>query len=150
MTATGKGGAASATTSATDVVVAAPLPAVSTGTQTVRRGVAGNLQTADGRATVTWQPGAVPVGRTVSLTAFSGALSVPGSEVALSVPGLSSKGFRWPLDLWYAQPQPTRTVLGYSTDGKVYHSVPSLQPAAAPARHGRRPRTSTRTTSITS
>ncbi len=61
VTATGKGGAASATTSATEVVVAAPLPAVSTGTQTVRRGVAGNLQTADGRATVTWQPGAVPV-----------------------------------------------------------------------------------------
>jgi len=32
----------------------------------------------------------------------------------------------------YAQPQPTRTVLGYSTDGKVYHAVPSLQPAQLP------------------
>lgn len=132
VTATAKGGAASATTSATDVVVAAPLPAVSIGTQTVRRGIAGNLQTDDGRATVTWQPGAVPVGKTVSLTAFSGTLAVPGSEVSLSVPGLSSKGFRWPLDLAYAQPQPTRTVLGYSTDGKVYHPVPSLQPAQLP------------------
>jgi hypothetical protein len=49
------------------------------------------------------------------------------------VPGLSSKGFRWPLDLVYAQTQPARTVLGYSTDGRVYHSVPSLQPAQLPA-----------------
>jgi GH25 family lysozyme M1 (1,4-beta-N-acetylmuramidase) len=132
VTATGKGGAASATAAATGVVVAAPLPPVSVGTQTVRRGVAGNLQTDDGRATVTWQPGAVPVGKTVSLSSFAGTLSIPGSEVDLSVPGLSSKGFRWPLDLMYAQPQPARTVLGYSTDGKVYHSVPSLQPAQLP------------------
>jgi lysozyme len=132
VTATGKGGAASATATATDIVVAAPLPPVSIGTQTVRRGIAGNLQTDDGRATVTWQPGAVPVGRTVSLAAFDGALAVPGSEVALSVPGLSSKGFRWPLDLMYAQPQATRTVLGYSTDGRVFHSVPPLQPSQLP------------------
>lgn len=132
VTATGKGGAASATATATDIVVSAPLPPVSIGTQTVRPGIAGNLQTDDGRATVTWQPGAVPVGKTVSLTAFDGTLAVPGSEVSLSVPGLSSKGFRWPLDLMYAQQQPTRTVLGYSTDGKVYHSVPTLQPAQLP------------------
>jgi hypothetical protein len=72
------------------------------------------------------------VGKTVYLTAFSGTLSVPGSEVSLSVPGLSSKGFKWPLDLMYAQPQPGRTVLGYSTDGRVYHSVPALQGAALP------------------
>jgi GH25 family lysozyme M1 (1,4-beta-N-acetylmuramidase) len=133
VTATGQGGAASATTSATGVVVAAPLPPVSVGTQTVRRGIAGNLQTDDGRASVTWQPGAVPVGRTVSLSTFSGALSLPGTEVSLSVPGLSSKGFKWPLDLTYAQQQPVRTVLGYSTDGRVYHSVPSLEPAQLPA-----------------
>ena len=132
VTATGQGGAASATTGTTDVVVAAPLPPVSIGTQTVRRGIAGNLRTDDGRATVTWQPGAVPVGKTVSLTAFAGALAVPGSEVSLSVPGLSSKGFRWPLDLMYAQPQPIRTVLGYSTDGRVYHTVPPLQPSQLP------------------
>jgi len=132
VTATGKGGSASATTETTDLVVVAPLPAVSIGSQTVRRGIAGNLRTADGRATVTWQPGAVPVGKTVSLTSFSGALAVPGSEVALSVPGLSSKGFRWPLDVMYAQPQPSRTVLGYSTDGRVFHTVPPLQPAQLP------------------
>jgi hypothetical protein len=133
VTATGKGGAASATTLPTALVVAAPLPPVSVGTQTVRRGVAGNLQTDDGRAIVTWQPGAVPVGKTVSLTTFTGALNIPGTEVALSVPGLSSKGFKWPLDVSYAKPQASRTVLGYSTDGKVYHSVPPLQPAQLPA-----------------
>ncbi len=131
VTATGKGGGASATTAPTEIVVAAPLPPVSIGTQSVTRGIAGNIQTDDGRASVTWQPGAVPVGRTVSLTTFSGALTVPGSEVSLSVPGLS-KGFRWPLDLAYAQQQPNRTVLGYSTDGKVYHSMPPLQPAQLP------------------
>jgi GH25 family lysozyme M1 (1,4-beta-N-acetylmuramidase) len=132
VTATGKGGSTAATTDATGVVVAAPLPPVSIGTQTVRRGIAGNLQTEDGRATVTWQPGAIHAGRIVHLDSFSGALTVPGSEVSLTVPGISSKGFRWPLDLWFAQPQPSRTVLGYSTDGKVYHSVPPLQPPVLP------------------
>jgi len=75
----------------------------------------------------------VPVGKTVSLSAFTGTLQVPGSEVLLSVPGLSAKGFRWPLDLMYAQPQASRMVLGYSTDGRVYHSVPPLAPAQLPA-----------------
>src|SRR3954451_19626863 len=131
VTATGKGGAASATAATTDVIVAAPLPAVSTGGQTVRRGIAGNLRTEDGRAIVTWQPGAVPVVKTVPLAAFGGSLAVPGSEVSLSVPRLA-KGFRWPLALMYAQPQPSRTVLGYSTDGRTEHSVPPLQPAQLP------------------
>jgi GH25 family lysozyme M1 (1,4-beta-N-acetylmuramidase) len=132
VTATGTGGSASAIAAPTGVVVAAPLPPASVGTQTVKRGVAGNVQTDDGRATVTWQPGAVPVGKTVALTPFTGTLSIPGSEVSLSVPGLSSKGFKWPLDLTYAQPQPGRTVLGYSTDGKVFHSIPALQSAELP------------------
>jgi hypothetical protein len=98
----------------------------------VRRGVAGNLQTDDSRATVTWQPGAVPVGKTVSLTPFSSTLSLPGSQVSLSVPGLSSAGFKWPLDFSYTAPQTARTVLGYSTNGKVFQNVPALQPAQLP------------------
>ncbi len=133
VTATGAGGSTSATTAVTGLVVAAPLPPVSTGSQTVVRGIAGNLQTEDGRAVVTWQPGAVHAGKTVSLGIFSGTLTVPGSEVSLTVPGLSSKGFKWPLDVMYAQPLPHRTVLGYSTDGKVYHAVPALNPPVLPA-----------------
>ena len=136
VTATGKGGATSATTAPTAIVVAAPLPAVSLGSQTVRRGVAGNLQTDDGRATVTWQPGAVPVGKTVSLTTFGSTLGLPGSEVALSVPGLSSAGFKWPLDLSYSAAQTSRTVLGYSTNGKVYQARPRAPAGAAPHRNG--------------
>jgi hypothetical protein len=132
VTATGAGGSTSVTTAPTGVVVAAPLPPVSTGSQTARRGVAGNLQTVDGRAVVTWQPGAVPVGKTVSLGTFAGTLPLPGTEVSLSVAGLSSKGFKWPLDLTYTQPRPARTVLGYSTDGKVFHPIPALQPAVLP------------------
>jgi GH25 family lysozyme M1 (1,4-beta-N-acetylmuramidase) len=129
VTATGPGGAASATVPATRVVASAPLPPVSTGSQKVQRGIAGNVETEDGRASVTWQPGAVRAGLTVSLGIFSGTLTVPGSEVSLTVPGLSSKGFRWPLDLAYAQTRPSRTALGYSTDGRVYHAVPLLESA---------------------
>jgi hypothetical protein len=131
VTGTGAGGSASATAATTGVVVAAPLPPLSIGTQTVKRGVAGNLQTADGTATVTWQPGAVRVGRVVTLDTFSGSLTVPGSEVSLTVPGIS-KGFKWPLDLAYTQAQPGSTVLGYSTDRRVYHAVPPLQSATLP------------------
>ena len=138
MTATGQGGAASATATATDIVVSAPLPPVSIGTQTVRRGIAGNLQTDDGRATVTWQPGAVPVGKTVSLTAFDGTLAVPGSEVSLSVPGLSSKGFRWPArpDVRAATADPNRARL---LDGRKGLPLGATAPAGtASARDGRR------------
>ena len=131
VTGTGAGGSTSATAPTTGVVVAAPLPPVSIGTQTVRRGVAGNLQTTDGRATVTWQPGTIPAGRVVSLGTFSGSLTVAGSEVSLTVPGVK-KGFKWPLDIAYTQALPGATVLGYSTDNRVYHAVPPLQSAQLP------------------
>jgi GH25 family lysozyme M1 (1,4-beta-N-acetylmuramidase) len=128
VTATGKGGAGSARTSATRVVYAAPLPPVSIGSQVVQQGVAGNVQTEDGRAVATWQPGAVPVGLTVSLNEFTGALTVAGTEVSLDVPGLPRKGFRWPVDVQYKSLQPAGTVLGYSTDDTVFSSVQALDP----------------------
>jgi GH25 family lysozyme M1 (1,4-beta-N-acetylmuramidase) len=131
VTATGPGGSTSVTTAATGLVVAAPLPQASIGAQTVKRGIAGNVQTADGRASVTWQPGAVHVGRTVHLDTFTGSLSAPGSEVSLSVPGLK-RGFKWPLDVEYTQQQAAGTVLGYSTNGKVFSPVPPLQPPELP------------------
>ncbi len=96
MTATGKGGATSATTAPTAVVVpssaaAGRLPRKPDGR---RRGVAGNLQTDDSRATVTWQPGAVPVGKTVSLTTFASSLGLPeAGRWRCRCPGLSSAGF---------------------------------------------------------
>jgi len=133
VTATGAGGSATAAAQPTGVVVAAPLPPASLGTQTAQRGVAGNLETADGRASVTWQPGAVPVGLTVSLTSLDDPRFLPGSGVLLSVPGLPAKGFRWPLELVYAQPQQAGQVLGYSTDGRVYDPLPALQTPALPA-----------------
>jgi GH25 family lysozyme M1 (1,4-beta-N-acetylmuramidase) len=128
VTATGKGGAASARTTATRVVYAAPLPPVSIGSQLVEPGVAGNVQTEDGRAVATWQPGAVPVGLTVSLDEFSGSLTVAGTEVSLDVPGLSAKGFRWPVDVQYKELQPAGTVVGFSTDSTVYSSIQALNP----------------------
>jgi len=127
VTATGPGGATSATSPATVAVEPAPLPAVSVGSQTVVEGIAGNIQTTDDRATVTWQPGAVPVGLTVNLAEFDAKLLPAGSGISLTVPGLPASGFPWPLDIAYAQPQPAKTVLGYSTDGKVYQAVPQLQ-----------------------
>ncbi len=128
VTATGKGGAASARTEPTRVVYAAPLPPVSVGSQVVKQGVAGNVETEDGRAVATWQPGAVPVGLTVSLDEFTGTVSVSGTEVALDVPGLGRKGFRWPVDVQYRQLQPPGTVLGYSTDETVFSTLTALSP----------------------
>jgi GH25 family lysozyme M1 (1,4-beta-N-acetylmuramidase) len=133
VTATGKGGAASARTNATRVVDAAPLPPPFIGSQTVEQGVAGNVQTEDGRAAATWQPGSVPVGLTVSMNEFTGSLTLPGTQVALDVPGLGASGFPWPVDVQYKAQQPAATVLGYSTDRKVYSAVAPLDPPQLPA-----------------
>lgn len=134
VTANGPGGAASATATPTAVVDPAPLPPVSTGTQTSEQGVAGNVQTTDGRAVVTWQPGSVPVGLVVNVVGADPAPAVPGTGVALSVPGLPASGFPWPLDVEYTQAQPAKTVLGYSTGGKVFVPAPALASAALPAK----------------
>ena len=60
VTATGKGGAGTATAPTTAVIAAAPVPQAVAGSAAVQPGVAGAVISADGRATVTWQPGAVP------------------------------------------------------------------------------------------
>jgi hypothetical protein len=102
------------------------LPPVSTGSQTVVRGVAGNVGTIAGRATATWQPGSVPVGLTVALDDTDRDPGIFGSGVALSVPGLPSTGFKWPVELAYPAAAAADTVLGYSTDGKVFEKMPEL------------------------
>ena len=63
VTATGKGGASSATTAATDVVVAAPLPPVSIGTQTVRRGIAATSRPRTGARPSPGSPAPCRLGR---------------------------------------------------------------------------------------
>jgi lysozyme len=131
VTATGAGGASSAHAGTTSVVAAAPLPPVSIGSQTVQQGVAGNVETADARAIATWQPGSVPVGLTVTLDAFQGALSFPGSEVSLAAPGLP-KGFPWPVQIEYTTAQPAGTVVGYSGDGTTYYAVKPLKQPELP------------------
>ena len=134
VTANGPGGATSANAAPTGAVVPAPLPPVSVGTQTAAAGVAGNVETADGRAVVTWQPGSVPLGLAVSVTAVDRAPANAGTGVALSAPGLPKSGFRWPLDVQWAQPQPGGTVVGWSADGKVFEPVPALPGPNLPAR----------------
>lgn len=133
VTATGPGGETAAPTAATTVVAPAPLPAVSIGSQAAVAGVAGNVQSDDDRATVTWQPGAVPNGLTMILAPFTGTLTVPGSEIAIGVGGLPAGGFPWPVDVAYTAPQPAGTVLGWSTDAKLYAAVPVLPTPALPA-----------------
>ena len=110
--------------------------------QTVVQGVAGNVGTIDGRAIATWQPGAVPVGLTVGLDDVDESLGLAGSGVALSVPGLPSTGFKWPVEIDFAAAAPAGTVLGYSTDGTVFAAVPALSAAVAAERAGRSARTS--------
>jgi hypothetical protein len=76
----------------------------------------------DGSATVTWQPGAVPVGSTVSLAPAGRGLQLGVSPAVSQLP--------WPVDLVYAAA--TTNVVGYSTDGTVWQVVPPLSSAALP------------------
>ena len=133
VTAKGPGGSASANSVKTPMINAVPLPPLSTGSQKVARGVAGNVGTMDGNAIATWQPGAVKVGLTVNLDDADTSLGLAGSGVALSVPNLPTTGFKWPVEVDYTTPAPTQTVLGYSTDGTVFTAVPTLSLPALPS-----------------
>lgn len=133
VTASGAGGSATAPPAATPIINAAPLPPLYTGAQTVARGVAGNVGAVDGRATATWQPGAVPIGLTVNLDAVDMGLGLVGSGVALDVPDLPSTGFKWPVEVDFPAAAPAQTVLGYSTDGTVFSAVPALSVPSLPA-----------------
>jgi lysozyme len=133
VTATGAGGSASVSTPVSGGVAPAPLPAASTGSAVAQPAQAGYVVSADGRAGVTWQPGAVPNGLTVILAPFTGTLSVAGSEIAIGVPGLPPGGFPWPVDMGYTAPPQPDTVLGYSTDAKLYAPVGALPSPSLPA-----------------
>ena len=124
VTATGRGGSTSAPAQTTAPVTAAPVPAAVPGSAVAVAGAAGAVSTLDGSATVTWQPGAVPVGSTVSLAPSGRGLLLGISPTVAQLP--------WPVDLVYAQP--TADVVGTSTDNKVWHAASHLAgPALAVA-----------------
>ena len=130
VTATGKGGAGTATAPTTAVVAAAPVPKAVAGSAVVQPGLAGAVISADGRATVTWQPGAVPAGSTVSLTAADGALWLAGTGVVLDVQPPSGT-LPWPVDLAYAA-APASQVVGFSGDGRIWTPVAPLTDPTLP------------------
>jgi hypothetical protein len=122
VTATGRGGSTSVPAPTTGLVVAAPVPAAVPGSAVAVAGAAGAVSTADGSAIVSWQPGAVPVGSTVTL-ALSGRGLLFG--VSPTIPQLP-----WAADLTYAAP--TTGVVGTSTDNKVWRAAPHLATPALP------------------
>jgi hypothetical protein len=130
VTATGAGGSQSTTAPTTGVVVPAPVPPAVAGSLAVQAGVAGAVVTADGRATVSWQPGSVPPGTTVSLQSFDGAPTLPRTGVSL---GLSPapKALPWPVDVAYAA-APLGQIVGFSADGKVWLPVGTLPSPTLP------------------
>ncbi|HYA09292.1 MAG TPA: GH25 family lysozyme, partial [Gaiellaceae bacterium] len=131
VTATGKGGSQSASAPTTAVIDAAPVPPAVTGSATAQQGAAGAVVTDDGRATVTWQPGAVPVASTVSLAAADAPPALAGTGLALDVePPVTA--LQWPVDVAYAS-APADQVVGFSTDGRVWLPVPTLTGTTLPA-----------------
>lgn len=131
VTATSSGGSQTATATATGVVAAAPVPPAVPGSSVAVAGQAGAVVTTDGRATVTWQPGAVPDGSTVTLVGYTHPPALAGTPVSLGVTGATS--FPWPLDVAYATPPTAGAVVAYSTDGKVWLPATTLASAALPA-----------------
>jgi hypothetical protein len=87
--------------------------------------------TTDGRATVTWQPGAIPAGTTVSLQPADGAPALPRTGLSL-VLAPSRQTLPWPVDIAYAA-APADQIVGFSKDGKVWLPVGTLGGRTLPA-----------------
>jgi GH25 family lysozyme M1 (1,4-beta-N-acetylmuramidase) len=131
VTATGKGGSQSATAPTTGIVAAAPVPPAVVGSAAAVQGAAGAVVTDDGRATVTWQPGAVPIDSTVSLTAGDALPALAGTGVTVDIqPPLTQ--LPWPVDVAYAAAPPDQ-IVGFSTDGRVWLPVAALTGTTLPA-----------------
>jgi GH25 family lysozyme M1 (1,4-beta-N-acetylmuramidase) len=124
VTATNAVGSQSATATPTAVVAAAPVPTPTPDSSTAQSGQAGAVATSDASATVTWQPGAVPVGTVVALSGTSAQLTLAFTPPAQPLP--------WPVDITYATAPTAQQVVGYSTDGKIWSSVAPLTSAALP------------------
>jgi hypothetical protein len=123
VTGTGKGGSTAAPAAVTPVVSAAPVPPAVPGSAVAQQGLAGAVSSPDGTATVTWQPGAVATGSTVSLAASGRGLVLGISPTVAQLP--------WPVDIAYAA-APAGYVVGYSADGRVWLAAPKLQTPILP------------------
>jgi lysozyme len=122
VTATGRGGSTSATVPPTAPVSAAPVPAPVVRSAAAVAGAAGAVVAPDGSATVTWQPGALPVASTVTLDRVGKALVFDLAPKPSLLP--------WPVDITLATP--TSDVVGYSTDGVVWRPAGQLTTAVLP------------------
>ena len=131
VTATGAGGSQTATTPASGLVASAPVPPAVAGSLSAVAGQAGAVATTDGRATVTWQPGAVPDGASVVLTPGEKAPALPGTGVVLLISGATL--LPWPVDIAYATAPPAGSVVGYSVDGTIWRTPEMLAGASLPA-----------------
>jgi lysozyme len=131
VTATGKGGSQATVAPTTPAILPAPVPAALAGPVVAQAGLAGAVVTPDGRATVSWQPGVVPTGTTVSFDSVDGPLGIAGTGVTVSLTPTQST-LRWPLDVAYAA-APTGQVVGFSADGKIWVPVPPLTTRTLPS-----------------
>ncbi len=122
VTATGRGGSTSATVKPTAPVAPAPVPAPVVRTAVSAGGAAGAVSAPDGSATVTWQPGAIAVGSSVTLDRVGKSLVFDVAPKPSLLP--------WPVDLGLAAP--TSDVVGYSADGVVWRPVVQLTTATLP------------------
>jgi hypothetical protein len=125
VTATNTVGSQAATSTPTAAVAAAPVPTATPESSTAVAGQAGAVVTSDASATVTWQPGAVPVGTVVALSGTAAQLTLALTPPLQPLP--------WPVDITYAAAPTAQQVVGYSTDGKVWSAVAPLTSAALPA-----------------
>ena len=124
VTATGKGGSTSSTATTTSSIAAAPVPAAVPGSAVAQPALAGAVASPDGRATVTWQPGAIPFGSTVSLGTSAQAVVLAVSPAVAQLP--------WPVDVAFAS-APADSIVGYSTDGKAWRPAVPLTTPSLPA-----------------
>jgi GH25 family lysozyme M1 (1,4-beta-N-acetylmuramidase) len=113
VTAKNTAGTTPATSPPSAAVTPASVPPAVVDSLAAQTGVAGAVVTADGRATVTWQPGAVPNGTVVGLTSVGTAVQV-GLTPATTLP--------WAIDIAYAG-APANRVVGVSTDGRIWSPV---------------------------
>jgi GH25 family lysozyme M1 (1,4-beta-N-acetylmuramidase) len=130
-TAASDSGSGTSSAEPTGVVTALPLPTPVVRSSTAVAGAAGAVRTLDASATVSWQPGAVPIGATVSLVRASAALALPKTAFAVGI--TPSRGqLPWPVALQYTA-APQGSVLAFSTDNRTWTPVAKLTSPSLPA-----------------